>query len=115
MPSPSPVVPVFAALADPHRLRIVRHLSDRGPQSLTRLTVGSGISRQAIAKHVRVLEHAGVVRSFRRGRERELELRPQRLAEAERYLEEVSARWDVTLDRFRRWVESSEATDSKPT
>ena len=107
--------PVFAALGDPRRLRMVRHLSDRGPQSLVRLTIGSGISRQAIRKHARILERAGVVRSFRLGRERRLELRPERLAEAERYLERVSVEWDRALGRLRRKLEAPPGAASKGT
>jgi DNA-binding transcriptional ArsR family regulator len=97
--------PVFAALGDPHRLRIVHHLSHRGPLSITRLTEGSGISRQAISKHLGILERAGVIRSTRQGKERLLELEPPRLGEARQYLAEVSAEWDRALDRLRRLVE----------
>jgi DNA-binding transcriptional ArsR family regulator len=97
--------PVFAALAHPHRLRIVDHLSHRGPLSVARLTEGSGITRQAISKHLGVLERAGVVHASRRGRERVLELRSLRLGSAGRFLEGVSAEWDGRLDRLRRSVE----------
>jgi DNA-binding transcriptional ArsR family regulator len=97
--------PVFAALGDGHRLRIVRDLARRGPQSIARVTEGSGISRQAISKHVRVLERAGVIHSLRRGRERLLELEGARLQDARRFLGEVSAEWDSALDRLRRLVE----------
>jgi DNA-binding transcriptional ArsR family regulator len=97
--------PFFAALGDPHRLRIVRHLSRQGPQSIARLTEGSGISRQAISKHIRILERAGVVRGARRGRERLLELEPPRLRDARQLLTEVAAGWDDALDRLRRLVE----------
>ena len=97
--------PLFAALGDPHRLRIVRHLSRRGPQSVGRLTKGSGISRQAISKHLRILERAGVVRRSRRGRERFAELEPPRIQHARQFLAEVSADWDGALARLRRLVE----------
>ncbi|HTW39561.1 MAG TPA: metalloregulator ArsR/SmtB family transcription factor [Thermoplasmata archaeon] len=105
MVGPHSSAPLFAALGDPHRLRIVGRLSHRGPQSLARLTEGSGISRQAISKHVRVLERAGIVRGTRRGRERLLELEPPRLRDARRFLAEVSVEWDRRLDRLRRLVE----------
>jgi DNA-binding transcriptional ArsR family regulator len=97
--------PLFAALGDPHRLRIVRHLSRRGPQSVARLTEGSGISRQAISKHLGILERAGVVHSARRGRERLLQLESPRLTDARRFLAAVSAEWDGALDRLRRHLE----------
>jgi DNA-binding transcriptional ArsR family regulator len=97
--------PLFAALGDPHRLRIVERLSHRGPQSVARLTEGSGISRQALSKHLQVLERAGIVHSSRRGRERRLELEAQRLGDGRRFLAEVSTEWDGALDRLRRLVE----------
>jgi DNA-binding transcriptional ArsR family regulator len=97
--------PLFAALGDPHRLRIVRLLSRQGPQTVARLTDGSGISRQAISKHLIILERTGVVHSSRRGRERHVELDSHRLRDARRYLADVSAEWDGALDRLRRLVE----------
>jgi DNA-binding transcriptional ArsR family regulator len=96
---------LFAALGDAHRLRIVRHLSRQGPQSVTRLTEGSGISRQAISKHVHILERAGVLHSTRQGRERLLELESPRLRDARQFLAEVSSDWDRALSRLRRLVE----------
>lgn len=97
--------PLFAALGDPHRLRIVLDLSRSGPQSISRLTEGSEISRQAISKHIAILERAGVVHSSRRGRERLLALRTPRLRDARSFLAEVSTEWDHRLDRLRRAVE----------
>jgi len=101
----SGTAPLFAALGDPHRLRLVRHLASRGPQTVGRLTEGSGISRQAISKHLEVLERAGLVRRSRRGRERFAELEPPRLDDARQYLADVSAAWDGALDRLRRMME----------
>jgi DNA-binding transcriptional ArsR family regulator len=98
---------LFAALGDPHRLRIVRGLARGGPLSVARLTVGSGITRQAVSKHLTVLERAGVVHSSRRGRERLLSLELPRLRDATLLLAEVSAEWDVALGRLRRLVEES--------
>jgi len=84
---------------------MVRQLSLRGPQSVARLTTGSGISRQAISKHLRILERAGVVHRWRRGRERIAELEAARLRDARQFLAEVSAEWDSALDRLRRLLE----------
>ncbi len=61
---------VFAALGDPTRLRVVARLCDEGPLSVARLTAGSRVTRQAIAKHLQVLARAGLLRGHRRGRER---------------------------------------------
>ncbi len=96
---------VFAALGDPTRLQVVRRMCRDGPISIARLTAGSEVTRQAIAKHLGVLAHAGLVRGYRRGRERLWELEPRRLEVARRYLDLVSARWDDTLERLKAAVE----------
>ncbi len=97
---------LFAALGDPHRLRIVRDLSHRGPQSIASLTDGSGVSRQAISKHIAVLERAGLLRGTRRGRERVVALESPRLLEGRRFLSDVATEWDAALVRLRRLLEA---------
>lgn len=98
--------PVFAALGDATRLRLVARLSHGGPLSIARLTEGAAVSRQAITKHLHALEDAGLVRSDRAGRERLWKLQPKRLTEVRGYLEQISARWDAALMRLRRLVET---------
>ncbi len=98
--------PVFAALGDATRLRIVARLCRGGPLSIVRLTEGAAVSRQAVSKHLRALEAAGLVRSARAGRERIWELQPKRLAEIRRHLDEISAQWDDALARLRDFVET---------
>jgi DNA-binding transcriptional ArsR family regulator len=97
--------PVFGALGDPTRLRLVTSLSERGPQSITGLTRGTRFTRQAITKHLRVLAGAGLVRGRRHGRESRWELEPAGIDVARRYLDLVSARWDEALGRLRDLVE----------
>ena len=97
---------VFAALGDETRLAVVARLSARGPQSITRLTAGSAVTRQAITKHLNVLAGAGLVRGVRRGRERIWALDTKRLDDASRWLEQISARWDEALGRLKRFVEA---------
>lgn len=74
--------------------------------SITRLTAEFNVSRQAITKHLRVMERAGLVHSTRRGRERVWQLRQRRLDEARHYLEQISQQWDEALNRLRMFVES---------
>jgi DNA-binding transcriptional ArsR family regulator len=100
--------PIFAALGDPTRLEIVARLSYRGPQTVARLAIHSGVTRQAISKHVHVLEYAGLVHRRKQGRERLLELDTRRLEEARGYLNEISMGWDSALDRLRKFVEKKE-------
>jgi DNA-binding transcriptional ArsR family regulator len=97
--------PVFAALGDPTRLRVVDRLSTGGPASIARLTSGSGVTRQAVTKHLRVLADAGLVRGSREGRESVWTLETVQLAEARRYLDAVSGQWDAALGRLKAFVE----------
>jgi DNA-binding transcriptional ArsR family regulator len=96
---------LFAALGDKVRLGLVFRLCDLGPLSITRLAANASVTRQAVTKHLRIMEHAGLVRSRRRGRERVWQLERQRVAEASRYLTAISAQWDAALERLRRFVE----------
>ncbi|MGP0072968.1 MAG: ArsR/SmtB family transcription factor [Bryobacteraceae bacterium] len=102
--SPKSSAHLFAALGEETRLQIVSRLCD-GPMSITKLTTGSRITRQAITKHLRVLEEAHLVHSTRRGRERILQLDRRRLEDARRYLDIISRQWDQALNRLREFVE----------
>jgi DNA-binding transcriptional ArsR family regulator len=97
---------VFAALGDPTRLEIVTRLCREGPASITRLTDGARVTRQAISKHLQVLARAGVVRGHRQGRETRWDLQAGRLDVARSFLDLVSRRWDVALERLRTAVEA---------
>jgi len=96
--------PVFAALGDEIRLRLLARLS-QGPLSIPGLTAGSGITRQGVTKHLRVLAGAGLVRGSRRGKESVWQLERRRLEEASRSLEQISRQWDVSLGKLRLFVE----------
>jgi DNA-binding transcriptional ArsR family regulator len=97
--------PVFAALGEPTRLALVALLSERGPRSISELTSGRAITRQAVTKHLHVLQRAGLVRCIPRGRERIWELEARRLEDARRYLAEISTHWDAALDVLKKFVE----------
>jgi DNA-binding transcriptional ArsR family regulator len=96
---------VFAALGDETRLSLVGKLSSGPPQSISRLAEDSTLTRQAITKHLRVLQGAGVVHSVRTGRESLFELRPEPLKELQSYLERVSDQWEHALARLKSFVE----------
>ena len=96
---------VFAALGDETRLGLVSRLCKDGPTSIAKLTNGFTVTRQAITKHLRVMEGAGLVRSTRHGRESVWQLEEKRLAEVHRYLQLISKEWDDTLGRLRNFVE----------
>ena len=96
---------MFAALGDETRLALVARLSSEGPLSITRLTAGSAVTRQAITKHLHALSDAGLVRDRRRGRERIWELEPRRLEMAHRCLDQISEQWDAAIGRLKVFVE----------
>jgi DNA-binding transcriptional ArsR family regulator len=97
---------VFAALGDATRLSVLAKLCGGEPQSIARLTAGTKLTRQAVTKHLRVLESAGVVRSARVGRESRFELDPQPIEDLREYLDQVSRQWDDALARLRAHVET---------
>jgi len=98
--------PLFAALGEQTRLALVARLSAGGPHSIARLTVGSAITRQAITKHLRVLEQAGIVHSLRAGRHSLFRFDPAPMHELEDYLRRVSEQWDEVLARLKSLVEA---------
>ena len=101
------VADVFFALGDGTRLSVVKKLGATGAQSATLLSDGAKVSRQAIVKHLQVLEDAGLVTHEKRGREVLYALETKRLEDAREFLDGVSARWDRAVERLRRIVEDS--------
>ena len=96
---------VFAALGDERRLGLLTRLSSGPPQSISRLAERSGLTRQGLTRHLRTLEHAGLVTSRRVGRESVFEVCPEPLADLREFLATVSAQWDDALERLRKFVE----------
>jgi len=86
-------------------MRLVERLSTDGPLSITALTRGTKVTRQAVTKHLAVMAGAGLVRSRKAGRERLWELWPDQLDEARRVLDAISREWDGALARLRDHVE----------
>jgi DNA-binding transcriptional ArsR family regulator len=99
--------PVFAALGDETRLRLVARLCAGGALSIAQLTGGTDITRQAVTKHLQVLADAGLVHDLKRGRERLWEFEPSRLDEARLSLETIAEQWDQALARLKFTLEQS--------
>jgi DNA-binding transcriptional ArsR family regulator len=97
--------PIFAALGDETRLRLVTYLSAAGPSPTSTLTASVDVTRQAVMKHLHVMRDAGLVRSVRQGRGDLWQIESAQLAEAQRCLELVSARWDQAIGRLQALVE----------
>src|SRR5271169_4641964 len=96
---------IFAALGDETRLALVARLCSGQPRSISQLTKGSRLTRQAITKHLRVLESAGIVHGVRSGRESHFQFDPQPMAGIKEYLDFVSEQWDQALSRLKSFVE----------
>lgn len=101
--------PVFAALGDPTRLRLVAALCAGGALSIAQLTAGTTITRQAVTRHLEALADAGLVRDVRLGRERRWEFEPARIEEARRSLDAIAQQWDQALQRLKSLVEDQRA------
>ena len=99
--------PVFAALGDATRLSLLFRLSDGRSQSIVQLTQGTGLTRQGVSKHLAILEQARIISSQRVGRESRFVVRPNTLAEAQRYLERASRQWDDAIARLQHLVDES--------
>jgi DNA-binding transcriptional ArsR family regulator len=97
--------PIFSALGDATRLSLVARLCAGRPYSISQLTRGSKLTRQAITKHLRVLESVGIVHSVRTGRESRFAFDPQPVEDMKEYLDFVSDQWDQALSRLKSFVE----------
>ena len=100
-----PRAPVFAALGDEVRLALIAKLCAGRPYSISQLTQGTGLTRQAITKHLRVLESVGIVHGVPRGRESLFEFDPKPMEETKKYLNFVSEQWDQALSRLKSFLE----------
>ena len=101
---PGPAV-VFAALGDRTRLSLIHRLSDGRPRSIASLSADTSMTRQAVTKHLDVLQKAGLVESTRTGRESRYSFKPEPIDEIRSYLDEVSRQWDDALGRLKSFVE----------
>lgn len=101
---------VFAALADPTRRRVLRLVAERGPTSATLLERELPVTRQAIVKHLAVLNRAGLVSGRRTGQEVRYALVPGALDEASDWIAEIGSRWDERLARLREVVLEQHST-----
>jgi len=97
--------PIFAALGDETRLRLIAVLRTGAALSITQLTSGTGITRQAVTKHLRVLASAGLVHDIKVGRERHWEFEPTQVEEARHSLDVIARQWDHALNKLKMTVE----------
>ena len=98
--------PIFAALGDETRLRLIAVLCAGGALSIAQLTAGTAITRQGVTKHLQVLAEAGLVHDVKVGRERLWQFEPTQLDEARRSLERIAEQWDHALNKLKMSLES---------
>ena len=98
--------PVFDALADGNRRRVVGLLAEQESATATELAKELPVTRQAVAKHLAALQSAGLVQSQRSGRETRYRLTPEPLAEAMSWMASVGAQWDERLAALRAYLDS---------
>jgi len=97
--------PLFAALGDETRLSLIARLCQASGQSITQLAEGSKLTRQAVTKHLQVLERVGLVRSVRKGRETLFEFDATPIETMSQYLDMVSTQWDKKLTDLQSFLD----------
>jgi DNA-binding transcriptional ArsR family regulator len=112
-PDMDDVGPVLAALADPTRRLLLGALAEEGQASASRLAARLPVSRQAVVKHLQLLEQAGLVSGGRRGREVLYQVQPESLEASARWMADLAASWDRRLNALKRAAERSLATDDR--
>jgi DNA-binding transcriptional ArsR family regulator len=103
--------PVFAALADPVRRRLLEDLAETSPRTATQLAQRYPQTRQGILKHLNVLEDAGLVTVYQKGREKRYSLSPAPLTELDRWIADLNAKWDARLGRLKAFIENEQDRD----
>ena len=106
--------PVFAALADPMRRKLLVNLAENSPKTATQIAAEYPITRQGILKHLNVLENAGLVTVYQHGREKRYSLTPEQLSELGVFLKEIGMKWDDRLLRLKTFLESAPADEEQP-
>lgn len=97
---------LFAALGDPNRIRLVEALVQRGIASISTLAAPLAITRQAVAKHLGILEEAGIVHSEKRGREVVYVVRSEEFTLTAEWLESIASNWDRRLAGIKAVAEA---------
>lgn len=98
--------PIFAALADPTRRRLLISLAEYSPKTATQMAEEYPITRQGILKHLNILEEAGLVMVTQKGREKRYTLTPEPLSELDQWIRALNAKWDERLMRLKAFIES---------
>ncbi len=104
---------LLAALADPTRRRVLDAVAAHGEATATMIAAELPVSRQAVVKHLAVLDRAGLVAGTKEGREMRYTVRPERLDDMARWIEALSTEWDARLARIKRIAESTPPDETR--
>jgi DNA-binding transcriptional ArsR family regulator len=99
---------IFTALADSIRRELVINLAENSPRTATQLAAEYPITRQGILKHLNILEDAGLVAVYQRGREKRYTLTPAPLSDLDQWIKDVGAKWDARLLRLKAFIETEQ-------
>lgn len=102
--------PIFAALADPMRRQLLVKLAENSPKTATQFAEEFPITRQGILKHLNILEEAGLVMVYQKGREKRYTLTPEPLSELEQWIKDLGAKWDERLLRLKTFLENEDTS-----
>ena len=106
---------LWAAIADPSRRRVLDLLVQRGEATASSLADEVPFTRQAVSKHLVVLEEAGLIERRKQGREVLFRVDADRLDQATRAMSEVAREWDRRLDSIKRLAEAAHAETRRAT
>ena len=101
--------PIFAALADPMRRKLLISLAEHSSKTATQMAEEYPITRQGILKHLNILEEAGLVAVSQKGREKRYVLTPAPLSELDQWIKALNSKWDERLMRLKTFIESENA------
>lgn len=99
---------IFSALADPMRRSLLLNLAENSPKTATQFADEYPITRQGIIKHLDILEQAGLVEAYKKGREKRYTLTPEPLSELEQWVKTISDIWDARLLRLKNFIENDD-------
>ena len=97
---------LWAAIGEPTRQSVINRLLDDGPGTATSLAAELPVTRQAVAKHLTVLDRAGLVEARKHGREVRYALKIARLMEASEELAKLASQWDKRLLKIKQLAEA---------
>ena len=105
---PPDLTAILKAASDPSRREILTLLAQHGPTRVTEIAARFQMSLNAVSKHIKVLEGAGLVRRKTLWREHLIEVRLEPLSEVDKWFQQLRSIWDLRLDALQTLLEDKE-------